>query len=448
MRALAVVAVLAACGPDRFGAYLEIHSDVGFDHVELFFGGAFQQRRSCGSASLANPPPIVATATWSPRTSTTSAMQDPSRVTMWRRQYHADTDSKDFPAGTTSYTVRLPTLEDDADFTDTLGSELFVYTTGTKNGQTVHEYAQVQGVQAPPDLVNEYDIPLTAIEQDHEIEVWGAPGDFSCIRNTFVVPGDQATTFIVREWDHDCDGLPTQLCPATSAHVVDCDPESYCVPDAQHDCAVVGACMAPAMVADATGEMVCNFGTCSNAGGQRSCNAATGTVGTCVSEAMCQVELTQCDRRLDQCAPIDAAPDVRRAIPAMAMGNDHSPRDTTAPLTVALQGIDLAAGCPTLAVLGEVPRGNALPELTFAVETGTTSCNLVLTPGAVHGFHDLGFLPTTRLLLQFGTSESTMLVDVAGSLDCGNPATCTVQPGNGSGSGSGDPFSGSVHSCL
>ncbi len=438
MRGVLVVALVAGCGADRFGAYLEIHSDVGFDHLELFFGGAFQQRKSCGSASLANPPAVVATAAWTPATSMTAANQDPARVTMWRRQYHADTDSKDFPAGTTSYTVRLPTLEDDADFTDTLGSELFVFATATHLGQIRHEYAEVKNIVAPKDFVNEYDIPLGAIESDHEVEQWGAPGDFACIRNTYDVPGAQATSFIVREWDHDCDGVPTQLCPAGSEQVIDCDPETYCVPGANELCPVPEGCSMAAINPTTSGEMVCQLGTCSNPGGQRTCEITTtaGGLPTCIGQDMCDVPLAQCDRRFASCAAIDANPDILCTIPAMTTNNQHFMCDTTTEVVVALP---LTGGnCPLVAEV--IPRGNALAEVAFDVTSmGGSQCQLSLSPMAVHGFNTAGFLPTTRLLLSFGP-ETTMLVDVAASQMCGDTPMCAM--------GSGDAFAGTAHTCL
>jgi hypothetical protein len=448
MRAAAgvVVAILAGCGADRYGAYLQIRSDTGFDHVELFFGGKFLQRKSCQMASLSNPPPVIATAAWPAQG---ARPQDPSRVTMWRRQYHADTDSVDFVAGTKEYDVRIPTLEDDADFTDSVGSELFVYTTAHANGGVTHEYAELQNIEAPTDFVNVYPVHVATLERDHEIEQWGTPGDMGCLRSTLATDTTaQDTTFIVREWDHDCDGIQTKLCPASPSTVVDCDPESFCVPSPTDDCPVAGACMQTAIPVASASEQVCSFATCSNPGGHRLCGPALATGFECISADMCDVDPTRCDRRLDVCAFIDPpVADYRCDIPVS--GDATSGRflcDTTATLSVPLMPTLADGVCPSIKTI--VPKGSSQPEIGFGIAIDSLNpqvCNLILKPSAIDPFHALGFLPTLRLLLELPGATSTMLLEVNGSKACGDTPACSV--GSGSGSGS-DPFLGMPHSCT
>ena len=419
MRWALVCVAAAACGGDRFGAYLDVHAPAGFDRLEFFFGGSFPSRRCMNMASMFAIPPS-STAAW-----TRPLAQDPRLDATFRREL-AGNDVQMVRAGTTSFTYYVPPGDGDPDvaYPSGFGKVLVIV---ASSGNALVGIARLDGFATNDGEVDRYRIDLQP-PPSHGLEMWGIGDGPSCLRWT---AADGTSTFITREWDRDCDGLASKLCDYDGSGTVweDCDPLTYCDPANEQTCITNNGCYVPLMptVSD---PMLCTLGVCANPkGGMPACTAPLQPM-FCLGGDMCS-QKTHCDRRLSDCAMIDSTPDLACKVPVDDKGN-------VCGMTTAIPLFPLAAvGCAGSAFAEQRQFTDPAPAIRFsiAVDAVMTDCSLILTAAPT------GFLPTTRVLASFGnlsgtTEASTLLIELApDKVGCASPEPqCT-------------PMTATAHAC-
>jgi hypothetical protein len=248
VRWIALLLLLVACGPDRYGAYLVVdgRGAIQFDRVEFYFG---KELGGDVPTTPRRPLPI-----------------DESSIVAKRVFTDADRQALSGPVG--SLTYYLP----ETPVNEHLGR--YVAVLAFKGDELVGIGELIDFEVATGEAVFRYQVDLVdAGSQD--VERWGRPS-IDCVRWTRERDGGPRTVAVVRDGDADCDNFPDADLPNA-----DCLPRTYC------DGTNAAACDARVPCVTANGPSACQVGTCSNADG-----AATACVANvCIDEISCN----ECD---------------------------------------------------------------------------------------------------------------------------------------------------------
>jgi hypothetical protein len=208
-----------ACETPRYGAYLDITSDVEIDEVELYFGKPVDSSGPGGADSFATP-----------------ALGKQAGTVFGRRFDAADVVTLARTKHTTYY---LPAT----DTNQALGA--YVVVVGLSQGQPVG-IAEYFDFAVPSDAVHQYTLPLEPYAQQR-VERWGErPG---CIAWKRVRGTSETIAAVVRDTDRDCDAMGVDddcddlcsagsgtcgegetFCATTTACAVGCMRSGVCAP--------------------------------------------------------------------------------------------------------------------------------------------------------------------------------------------------------------------------
>ncbi|HEY4056325.1 MAG TPA: hypothetical protein VGM39_06940 [Kofleriaceae bacterium] len=285
------VALLAACGDDGYGVYLEVRGDangIKFDRLEFVFG-----KPSYVGTNLVPGVPIDATA---------GQVAMPTPGALYHRA-HVDSDDQRLDAIALKFTYFLPHAEED----NTEISYVLVraYLADVPVGVADIPYFENRGDEA-----SVHRMQLAPYDAG-AIHTW-PPNHDLCLR--YDRPNKDPSTVVVgRENDADCDGFTDDN--------VDCQPLVYCDGVNPLECAVSKPCVAQTPNAD-----TCSFlqQTCSNLPGAPASPVECGPSFMGLAEAVCLPEVN-CH------CPTDMPPDEYLEC-AIAGADSHPAADLLVPI--------------------------------------------------------------------------------------------------------------------
>jgi hypothetical protein len=302
---------------------------------------------------------------------------------------------------------------------------------------------------------------LKAPDNDTDIEVWGPQGQApACVRyTTGLAAGSGSSTFVVTDWDHDCDGFIDRECTANVGMLApsydDCLPLAYCGSDTATG---MGGCTAPGpgscFVAAEEVTEGCDVGVCSNNPGPDqlapiTCipDDLTADEALCVLLDECQCmtpddcALVGCNLSVDECAAVLSTPDIECQVPVDANNIMCPPVDGSGSGSgsddIVLSLDDLEDDSLTEASLFSVASGSSTDinnvNVTFAGPWEITLARRGTSSTA-------GELTDLRVMLAIPNDFSTaypglsIVIDIQPSAaGCGTAPTCELAVHDGSG---------------